>query len=204
TGLEKGERGRTATGLAYIVASQSDEFLKLAMKEHKPPPERSTHWSRPIEDTLKINSDGAYNGSTSDGGWGYAIRDSSGEVIRAGAGRVPYLMDAFHAQVLACLAGIKAAGDRGTMNVEAETDSLMLKMAIEGREFSLAPAGGLIHEIKSIISNCFMQFSVVCNKAAHALAARGCKCSPIADLHWDGVPEGTENLVASDIAESLS
>lgn len=38
--------------------------LKLAMKEHKPPPERSTHWSRPIEDTLKINSDGAYNGST--------------------------------------------------------------------------------------------------------------------------------------------
>lgn len=135
------------------------------------------------------------------------IRDSSGEVIHAGAGRVSYLMDAFHAEALACLAGIKAASDRGMTKVEAETDSLMLKMAIEGREFSLAPAGGLIHEIKSIIPNCFMQFSVVfcprvCNKVAHALAARGCKCSPIADLYWDGVPEGKENLVASAISLS--
>ncbi|OEL36290.1 hypothetical protein BAE44_0002691 [Dichanthelium oligosanthes] len=54
-----------------------------------------------------------------------------------------------------------------------------------------------------------MYFSVeycprICNKVAHALAARGWKCCPNADLFWDGSLEGTENLVTSDFAESLS
>ncbi|OEL35378.1 hypothetical protein BAE44_0003603, partial [Dichanthelium oligosanthes] len=67
----------------------------------------------------------------------------------------------------------------------------------------------LIHEIKWLVSSSFIKFSVeycprVCNKVAHALAARGCKCSPNSDLYWDGMPVGMENLVASDLAESLS
>ena len=33
---------------------------------------------------------------------------------------------------------------------------------------------------------------------AHALAARGCMCSPNSFLLWDGVPTGMENLVAEE------
>lgn len=57
----------------------------------------------------KINSDGAYKPASGDGGWGFVIRDESGQVVGAGAGRCSYLLDAFHAEVLACLTGIRAA-----------------------------------------------------------------------------------------------
>ncbi|OEL35754.1 hypothetical protein BAE44_0003224 [Dichanthelium oligosanthes] len=107
---------------------------------------------------LKINSDGAYNDNSGDGGWGFVIRDSNGEVIQAGAGRAPHLLDAIQAEVLACLAGIRMA--RGMMRVVTETDSLMLKMAIEGGAFSSAPTGGLIHKIKLLASSSFIKFSV--------------------------------------------
>ncbi|OEL26814.1 hypothetical protein BAE44_0012167, partial [Dichanthelium oligosanthes] len=166
--------------LACIVASQFDEFLKIAMKKQKPPLERTKNWTRLTKDKLKINSDRAYNDNTEDGGWVFMIRDSGGEVIHAGAARGPHLMDAFHAEVLACLAGIKAARDKSTVNVAVEVDSGPVRDATEGRSFSLAPTRGLISEFKSLISTSFMYFSIkycprVCNKAVHALTSRSCK-----------------------------
>jgi hypothetical protein len=45
------------------------------------------------------------------------IRDHEGQVIKAGVGRCDYLLDAFHAEVLACKAGIA--------RIVVETDSLL-------------------------------------------------------------------------------
>jgi hypothetical protein len=42
----------------------------------------------------------------------------------------------------------------------AETDSMLLKMAIGESDFSLAPTGGLVHEIKVAAAACFTSFSV--------------------------------------------
>jgi len=45
-------------------------------------------------------------------GYGSVIRDESGKVVGAGpglAGRCQYLLDAFHAEVLACPMGVRAA-----------------------------------------------------------------------------------------------
>lgn len=36
---------------------------------------------------LKTNSDGAYIAETGEGGWGFVIRDSEGEVILSSAGK---------------------------------------------------------------------------------------------------------------------
>ena len=63
----------------------------------------------------------------------------------------------------------------------------MLVMALKGDTFMLAPAGGIIHEIKDLIASSFVSFSTVyssrvCNKVAHALAACEYSCSPDADL----------------------
>ena len=155
---------------------------------------------------LKINSNGAFNPATRKGGWGFVIRDSQGTEIHAGAGAVPNALNALHAEVLGCLAGVRAAGEWGMTNIVAETDSMQLKMAIGGSEFALAPTGGLVHENKATIAAYFSSFSVnycprYCNSVAHELAARGCMCSPSVDLSWDSVPEGLENLVAGDCTE---
>jgi hypothetical protein len=43
-----------------------------------------------------------------------------------------------------------------------------------------------------------------CNRVARALAALGCKCPQGATQIWDGMPDGVEDLVASDLAEPVS
>jgi ribonuclease HI len=55
----------------------------------------------------------------------------TGAVVQAGAGGAEHFLDAFHAQVLACAAALNAASERGMMRVELETDSLMLRNAIQ-------------------------------------------------------------------------
>ncbi|RLM54353.1 hypothetical protein C2845_PM10G13210 [Panicum miliaceum] len=78
--------------------------------------------------------------------------------IREGAGVVQNALDAFHVEVLGCLAGVRAAGKRGMIRIIAETDSMLLKMAIGESDFSLAPTGGLVHEINVAAAACFAYF----------------------------------------------
>ena len=89
------------------------------------------------------------------------------------------------------------------MKVELETDSMMLKTALHENSFNLSALGGVILEIKNVISSCFLSFSVrycptECNKVAHELAALGCNLqnSP----SWASTPLGLECLVTSDLA----
>lgn len=158
---------------------------------------------------LKINSDGAYIAETGEGGWGFVIRDSEGEVILSSAGRISYLLDAFQAEVVACLAGARAANALGMGHVVFETDSIILKQAMDADDHRLAATGGLIYELKKLIGSSFLSCSFVfapreCNRVAHALAALGCKCPRNTVEQWDMMPPGMEDLVASDFAESLS
>ena len=88
-------------------------------------------------------------------------------------------MDAFHAEVLGCLAGLQAAIRLGIMRLNIEVDASLVKTALETNEFRLAPTGGVITEMKHIISTEFAHCNVLicrrnCNKVAHALAAAGC------------------------------
>jgi hypothetical protein len=118
-------------------------------------------------------------------------------------------MDAFHAEVVACLMGVKAAGDLGIARVQVETDSLMLKMAMESNSFELAATGGIVFEIKDLLRSLFVSSTVsfcprLCNCVAHALAAQGCNSPQNSVSHWDGIPPGVEDIVTSDIAGSFS
>jgi hypothetical protein len=97
-------------------------------------------------------------------------------VVRAGAGRSSCLLDAFHAEVTACYEGAREAAECGMGHVVIETDSLMLKQALQSDDFRLAATGGLIYELKMLIHSSFISVSIVhvprsCNSVAHALAA---------------------------------
>ncbi|RLN31080.1 hypothetical protein C2845_PM05G15540 [Panicum miliaceum] len=114
TGSERGEKKREVAGLAFFIRYQAEEFLKVSHREGSRPPRTLRTWSKPTGETLKINSDGAFDPVTKKGGWGFIIRDAAGDVVHAGAGAVQYAMDALHVEVLACLAAVRAAGDRGS------------------------------------------------------------------------------------------
>ena len=59
-------------------------------------------------DVIKINAYGGFMAQSGGGGWGYIIRDSRGDVICAGAGKLRHLRIRF--EVRACYEGEKAAG----------------------------------------------------------------------------------------------
>ncbi|CAO2186475.1 unnamed protein product [Urochloa humidicola] len=195
--------------LAACAARQADEFPTIGRKRTPQAGQTRKHRKRPSQDTLKVNTDGSFSPNTKEGGWGFVIRNTEGQVIKVGAGRCEYLMDALHAELLACLMGVKTAGEMGISNVELETDSMLVKLALESSTFSLAPTRGIVFEIKSCISTFFTSCKVSycprdCNKVAHAVAAQCCKCPHNSVLLWDGTPSGLEDLVASDFAESIS
>jgi hypothetical protein len=155
----------------------SDEFQIIGRTELERPPKQKQIWQRPAHDVLKLNTDGAFSSNTGAGGWGYVIRNEDGMVINAGAGSCFFLLDAFHAEAVACLKGIQAAGELGISKIQVETYSLMLKVAMESNGFALAAAGGIVLEIKDMIRSLFTTSSVsfcprVCNRVAHALAAQ--------------------------------
>ena len=76
-----------------------------------------------------VNSDGAFDHRNGSGGWGFIIRDDQGAVVTAGAGKEQFVQSAFHAELLGCLAGLKAAAQLGIRRVDLETDASLVKAA---------------------------------------------------------------------------
>jgi ribonuclease HI len=158
---------------------------------------------------LKVNTDGAFLENTRKGGWGYVIRDEEGDVIRAGAGHVEHIRDAFQAEVVASIQGIQASVQKGITRVILETNSLILKHALENNSYRMAEVGGQLYELKSLISGSFSNFLCKfsprpCNKVAHALAAKGLMASQGDGLRWETTPDFVFDLVASDAAVPIS
>ena len=55
-------------------------------------------WQPPPVDVLKINFDGAFKAETKEGAWGFVIRDSDGQAIVPGSGRLYSVVDALLAE----------------------------------------------------------------------------------------------------------
>jgi hypothetical protein len=187
----------------------ADEFLTIGWMECNPAPWRQKTRHKTARDVYKVNTDGSFSPASGDGGWGYVIRNHDGEVIKAGADRCAHLLDSFHAEAIACNAGIQAAEELGVPSIVVETDSLMLKLALDSDYFALAPTGGIIHEMKSPLAISFSSWSSSycprdCNRVVHAMAAQGCNCPRDAVLSWNGTPLGVEDLVAKDCTSPLS
>jgi hypothetical protein len=55
--------------------------------------------------TLKLNCDATFLEATKSGGWGWLIRNSNGEVIIVGRGRVDHVHNPFQDEVISCMHG---------------------------------------------------------------------------------------------------
>jgi hypothetical protein len=105
---EEGKRSLAAE-VAYLTAFLTDRFQELETQPVLSEICQVRKWRRLQTGELKLNSDGAFNSSRKDGGWGFVIKDERGLVLKSGAGREDFLLDPFHAGLLGCLAGLQAA-----------------------------------------------------------------------------------------------
>jgi hypothetical protein len=67
------------------------------------------------------------------------------------------------------LMGVKATSEMGITKVQVETNSMLLKLALDSNTFELAATGGIVFEIKNLINMYFASCSVsycpkVCNR----------------------------------------
>lgn len=58
--------------------------------------------------------------------------------MKAGAGREDHLQNAFHAELLGCLAGLRMAASLGILCITLETDASLVKMELEGDDYRLS------------------------------------------------------------------
>lgn len=89
--------------------------------------------------------------STCAGGWGCCARNNHGEVMMAGAESIPAALDPFHAEIVAAVWGLSIARDMGMTQVILESDSLMLKQAVESQVYDMEATAGLINELKNLV-----------------------------------------------------
>jgi hypothetical protein len=93
-------------------------------------PVETKEWKTPSGDRLKINIDGAFAASTRTGGWGFAVRDSTGQIRGSGAGALRYVASAAQAEAHACEQAARAAADWGMVDVILESDAQNLVRAM--------------------------------------------------------------------------
>jgi hypothetical protein len=75
----------------------------LSKTQQRAQVQRVARWARPQEGHLKLNCDASFIPERKCGGWGFLIRDSDGDVVLSGWGRVNHLLNAFQAEAIACL-----------------------------------------------------------------------------------------------------
>ena len=83
---EEGRR-RTAAEVAYITAAQADRFQKNERRGVLSDLCQSSRWRKHEPGVLKMNSDGAFDSSNKDCGWGFSIRDDQDQAVVSDAGR---------------------------------------------------------------------------------------------------------------------
>lgn len=186
--VREGNQRRLSEVLASLSGKQATEIMNLS----SPAPAsssahgRSRTWERPFADTLKINADGAFRENDKNGGWGYVIQSASG--------RLRFASSPLHMEVLACLEGVKAAASLGLHDVCLETDAQQVVWAVQGDEFRLSLVGGLVHNLKEIITENFVNFHVryvprQCSCVAHELASIGSRSVESDSVVTAGVPD---------------
>jgi hypothetical protein len=112
------------------------------------------------------------------GAWGFFVRDHEGSMILVGAENLDNVHDVLCAEAHACLIAITAAANQGMMQIQFESDSMVLVKALKSPDYDLSAGGTLFREAKFLVDTQFISFNVnyvphFCNVCAHELACCG-------------------------------
>lgn len=176
--VNAGETGPSPCVICSTTVIQVAEFTDHLYRSAHPSPSAAARWLPPPEDYLKVNIDGYFLKDTSSGGWGFCVRDDSGTVLGTGMGQAHHLVNALHAEPIACVRAIEFASEVGLSRIISETDAALLKSALLTNEFDTARHGVLFREAKFLLATSFTDFKVFsckreCNSVAHVLVTHG-------------------------------
>ncbi|KAK2442300.1 hypothetical protein QL285_013507 [Trifolium repens] len=132
------------------------------------------HWQQPSEGYLKCNVDASFYNLAGATGWGWVIRDSSGNFKLAGSNIVHSPLSVLEGEAMALVEAMEEVIQRGLHYVIFESDSKLVVDAISSRQSSVSEFSLLISHIQSLLSlhNYFevKYVSRQANKVAHYLA----------------------------------
>jgi len=199
---EEGRR-RPAEAIVRSIELYANENLLQHTSKPTQVGQRKQVWRRPPNGVLKLNCDGSFLPSEKSGSWGCLIRDSDGDVVQAGRGKINNLLSAFQAELIACLQGIQMAASLGIGRLILATDAMEVVGAVNSEVHDASAVGHLMEEIKSLLSLNFISFECVfgsrsCNEAAHVLAKLGHMCTE-GEIISDSIPECISVIVANDL-----
>ncbi|XP_073360407.1 uncharacterized protein [Aegilops tauschii subsp. strangulata] len=158
--LNKGEKICPVENTAAQVRSWALEHLQRKMNSVTERTARpACRWTKPDGDQLKINVDGAFHNTAGSGGWGFVIRDNTGDAVGAGAGKIQHAVSAIQTEAEACLQALSAAAVWGISNIVVESDCQTLLHAVQSSEYDRAPEGVLFRDIRQFIRLNFSTFA---------------------------------------------
>jgi ribonuclease HI len=158
-------------------------------------------WSPPLQEWVKVNSDGAFSQGSGHGGGAVVMREHHGSFLAGSSWFFPQVTDPEHAELLACRAAVQLAKDRGVSKLMLESDCQAAVRKIATTELDRSVHGPLVEDIKALLGD-FEEFTVsfvrrTGNGVAHVFAKLGChnKCCNT----WVDFPPGcVVDLLASD------
>ena len=176
--VNEGERMQSANEICSSVCYFLMEVQKLERNAMKQTAVARYSWKPPPADIYKINSDGSFDPSSRSGGWGFVVRDSSGEVLAAGAGNITYAASSLQAEAIAVYKSILQAARLGMTRIILEMDATVLASALKSCCVDRSAIGGLVYQIRDIMCDDFSCCTVSvcnrsCNKVADCLAFHG-------------------------------
>ncbi|GJN35336.1 hypothetical protein PR202_gb24093 [Eleusine coracana subsp. coracana] len=138
-----GERVASTAEVCSSVQYHLQNFQKLQKDGKRDNAMGTKKWMAPPENMYKINVDGAFLADNRTGGWGFVIRDSAGQVLEGGAGKVQWAADALQMEAYAALKGLEKAAYWNMPHIILETDVANLGVAdgLAGHGVSTLPAG---------------------------------------------------------------
>lgn len=188
------------------VADKAWRFLE-EWKEIKEP--RSTistrptgHWLPPEVGWIKANTNGATAMNLGVGGGGAILRDHHGSFVAGACHFFLSISDPEQAELLACRRAVQVASELGVRKLMLETDSQTVAYMLRDRELNRSVHGMLVEEIKMMLElmdgHMVMWARRSTNKAAHILAAEGCR-RRLCKTWFQVLPKCISNVVVSEL-----
>ena len=126
----------------------------------------------------KINIDGAFKSDTSQGGWGFIVRNGAGEFLEGGYGNLCRVATSFQVEALAALHSLERTTQLGMARIILETDATELVWGLKSEDLDHSVDGILFRQIKDLIDSSFDYCEIRhcprnCNMVADCLAKYG-------------------------------
>ncbi|KAF8670914.1 hypothetical protein HU200_050181 [Digitaria exilis] len=136
------------------------DFVCMDLKQSPRSAKEKVGWVKSDEGWIKVNTDGAFDAKTGNGGSSMILRGHGGDVIAVEAKWYSLLPDALTSEALAARDGLLLAVAHGCSRVILETDCSELVNPITSQTGARSPISGLWHEIREL-SRVFLNFQCV-------------------------------------------